>query len=551
MSSETTGKSLEQRIGQVFMAGFSGTEPSDGILELIERHHLGGVILFSRNIASAAQALALTQQLQTAARAAGEPAPLLIATDQENGLVRRLGPDSTTFPGNMALGAIGSEQITFDVARATGEELRALGINMNLAPVVDVNNNPDNPVIGIRSFGEDPALVARLGTAAVRGYRAAGVISTLKHFPGHGDTAVDSHRALPSISATRVRLDAVELVPFRAGIAAGADIVMIGHIYLPALMGDTPTPTSLSPAVIGGLLREGLGFPGVVVTDCLEMDAVAETVGVARGAVLALQAGADLVMVSHRLDRQLAAIEAVRTAVESGELSAERIAEAAARVALLKQRTLAWSGLPTEDGLSVVGSEAHRRLRDAAYTQTTTVVRDTPGKLPLRLAAGQRLLIVASPTANITRASDVAFAGEALLEAVRQRHANVDAVTIAAPGAAGAAGAAGAVGAAGDIDEEVERALAAVRAADAVILVTFNAHLDRAQQAIMHRLAAAGRPTLGIAVCDPYDAAALPEVGTYLATYDYSPPALRAVAAVLFGQTPAAGHLPVTLPAAG
>jgi beta-N-acetylhexosaminidase len=300
--------------------------------------------------------------------------------------------------------------------------------------------------------------------------------------------------------------------------------------------------------VIGGLLREGLGFPGVAVTDCLEMDAVAETVGVARGAVLALQAGADLVMVSHRLDRQLAAIEAVRAAVESGELSAARVAEAAARVALLKQRSLAWSGLPTEDGLRVVGSEAHRRLRESAYALTTTVVRDEPGMLPLRLAADQRLLLLASPTATITRASDVAFAGEALLGAVRQYHANVEAVTITAPGAVGAVGAAGGV----DTDVQVERALSALSAADAVILVTLNAHLDRAQQAIMRRLAAASsRPTLGIAVCDPYDAAALPEVRTYLATYDYSPPALRAAAAVLFGQTSPAGHLPVTLPAAG
>ena len=184
---------LEEQIGQLFVVGFTGTAPVPEIIAMISRYHVGGVILFSRNIQDAQQVLELTRSLQGIAKAAGHRHPLFIAIDQENGTVQRLGPSATQFPGNMALGAIGSQQMAHDVALATGREMRALGLNMNLAPVVDVNNNAANPVIGVRSFGEDPQAVARLAAATVRGYREAGVIATLKHFPGHGDTAVDSH----------------------------------------------------------------------------------------------------------------------------------------------------------------------------------------------------------------------------------------------------------------------------------------------------------------------------------------------------------------------
>ncbi len=218
---------LEEQIGQLLMVGFWGITPSQEIIDLIQRHHVGNIILFSRNIRDTQQVLELTKNLQKIAKEAGQRYPLLIGIDQENGIVQRLGEAATILPGNMALGAIGSEEISYMVAQATGNELKALGINMNLAPVVDVNNNPANPVIGVRSFGEDSQQVARLGAAMVKGYRAAGILSCIKHFPGHGDTAVDSHLALPVIPYTLQRLEALELVPFRRGIEAGAESVMI------------------------------------------------------------------------------------------------------------------------------------------------------------------------------------------------------------------------------------------------------------------------------------------------------------------------------------
>src|SRR2546421_1208863 len=265
MSSYTDQMTLEEQIGQLLMVGFWETTPSQEVIDLIKNYHVGNIILFSRNIGDARQVLELTQCLQRIAKEAGHRHPLLIAIDQENGLVQRLGEAATVFPGNMALGAIGSDEIAYQVALATGRELQALGINMNLAPVIDVNNNPANPVIGVRSFGEDPHLVARLAAAMVKGYHDAGILSCLKHFPGHGDTTVDSHLALPTIPHTLQRLEEVELVPFRSGIEAGAPSVMIAHIHFPSLMQDKVLPATVSSAVISELLRKQLGYDGVII----------------------------------------------------------------------------------------------------------------------------------------------------------------------------------------------------------------------------------------------------------------------------------------------
>ncbi|MGH2517697.1 MAG: glycoside hydrolase family 3 protein, partial [Ktedonobacterales bacterium] len=373
MDGVTDGMTLEQQIGQLFMVGFSGTEPTPDVIELIQRQHVGGIILFSRNCRDARQVSHLTANLQAAARAAGHRYPLLISLDQENGIVRRLGDAITGFPGNMALGAAGSDDLAFAVAEATGQELRALGINMNLAPDADVNNNPANPVIGVRSFGEDPRLVARLTAAAVRGFSAAGIISTLKHFPGHGDTAVDSHLGLPTIAHPLERLKRVELPPFQAGIAAGADTVMLAHLRLPGIAPDEDVPASLSPTVIH-LLRDTLGFEGVIVTDCLEMDAVSKTVGEPRGALLGLRAGADIILISHRIEPQRAAIELARAAVASGELAEDTVRRAASRVLRLKARMLSWETLPAPVAADSVSTVGHRQLRDGAYARTTTLV---------------------------------------------------------------------------------------------------------------------------------------------------------------------------------
>ena len=532
MHSYSARMTLEEQIGQLLVAGFWGTTPSPEIIDLIRNHHIGGIILFSRNVQDAQQVLELTQRLQVIALRARHRAPLLIAIDQENGMVQRLGRGTTLFPGNMALGAIGSEQVVYNVAQAAGRELKALGINMNLAPVVDVNNNPANPVIGVRSFGEDPHEVARLAAAAVRGYRAAGVISDLKHFPGHGDTAVDSHLALPTISSTLERLEAIELVPFKSGIEAGTDSVMIAHISFPALTHQEALPATVSPALVRGLLREKLGFDGVIISDCMEMNAVAETIGTERAAVMALQAGVDLVLVSHTYARQRGSSAAMQMALQTSELSPEVVRLAAERVLRLKDHFLSWDSLPAAPVPEWVGGSSHQHLRDQAYELSTTQVRNDAALLPLRLDQAESVLVISPSGEAYTRAEDRRYPNEFLAQSIRQRHDRVSSMFTSPSLAAG----------------EREEILRLAVASNLIIMATLNAHLDQQQAELMRDLLQTGRRVIGIAVGNPYDLLVFPQLRSYLVTYEYTKPALAAAVRVLFGEIQPHGHLPVSLP---
>ena len=532
----TAGTTLEEQIGQVITVGFYGKTPSQEVINLIQKQRVGNIILFRRNIESAQQVYELTQNLQRIARESGHRYPLLIMIDQENGMVRRFGNDVTIFPGNMALGAIDSEQMAYDIAEATGRELGALGINMNLAPDVDVNNNAANPVIGVRSFGEDPELVARLSVATVRGYRAASIITDLKHFPGHGDTAVDSHLALPVVPHAMERLEAIELLPFRRAIEAGADSVMLAHMYLPALMQEEMVTATISHTLISGLLREILGFTGLVVSDCMEMHALSDVVGTEQGTVKALQAGVDLVLLSHTHTRQQGSIDAIHRAINNGTLSVDRIRDAAEQVLQLKARRLSWDTLPDRKGLTVIGNEAHTTLRDQAYEQSTTLVRDTAGLLPLHLQREQKLLLLFLQPTIFSGAVDAEFPGDALIEYVQKHHKNVETRTISALTAR-------------DEQNEKKGSLAqTIEQTDVILVVTANANQDAHQGELVRYLLSTGKPVIGIAAYNPYDVLAFPALGTYLVTYEYTAPAFIAVGRVLFGETQAQGHLPVSLP---
>ncbi|MBV9615536.1 MAG: beta-N-acetylhexosaminidase [Ktedonobacteraceae bacterium] len=523
MSNYTDGMTLDEQIGQTLMVGFGGTTVPLGIVELIQQYHIGNIILFSRNVHDGDQIRTLTHDLQKAAREAGHTHPLLIAIDQENGIVQRMGEAVTLFPGNMALGAIGSERIAFEVALATGRELKASGINMNLAPVVDVNNNPANPVIGVRSFGEDASLVARLGSAMVRGYQDAGVIACLKHFPGHGDTAVDSHLALPTIPYSLERLDAVELVPFKSGIKAGAESVMIAHIDFPALVGNDSLPATLSSAVIQGLLREKLGYNGVIVSDCLEMRAVSDTFGTEGSSVMVLQAGSDLVLVSHHYEQQRGSFEAIKAAVQVGTLSPLAVKQAAERILDLKARYLSW-----DDATPDIDYRAHAQLQDRVYELSTTLVRNEDALLPLHLEAGENIVIVSPQRNSISKVEDRYYSDTALLEIVRQYHSNGKLLPVAS-------------------EDDYQKVLQETRETDIFIVATVNAHLDEGQASIVRFLVSSGRRVIGIAIRNPYDLLAFPQLRTYLVTYEYTRPALLAAMRVLFGEREAQGHLPVTI----
>ncbi|WP_319458572.1 glycoside hydrolase family 3 protein [Micromonospora sp. RTP1Z1] len=345
----------------VLQPGFVGTTPPPWVCRWLGEG-LGSVVLFARNIVDPGQLAALTATLRA------ERPDVIVAIDEEAGDVTRIeSARGSSRPGNFALGAVDDPALTEEVARDLGAELAGVGVTLNYAPDADVNSNPANPVIGVRSFGTAADLVARHTAAWVRGLQASGVAACAKHFPGHGDTRVDSHHDLPRIGGDRARLDAVELAPFRAAVAAGVQAVMTGHLLVPAL--DPELPATLSPRILGGLLREELGFHGVVVTDAVEMRAVADRYGFAGAAVRALAAGADAICVGGERATEADARElrdAVVAAVVTGELPEERLAEAAKRVGQLAAWTVAAradrpAGTPAAADGSAIGLAAARR----------------------------------------------------------------------------------------------------------------------------------------------------------------------------------------------
>ncbi|WP_172197887.1 beta-N-acetylhexosaminidase [Saccharibacillus qingshengii] len=329
------GMTLEEKIGQMMIAGVEGTSLRAADRALIQDHGVGGVIFYADNIDSAAQTKKFAAEVQAANP---EPAlPLLVSVDQEGGRVARLkGVDKIPTAG--AIGQRGDAAYARSIGERLGNQLLSQGFNLDYAPVLDVNSNPDNPVIGDRSFGADAALVSKLGIPVMQGLESKNVIPVVKHFPGHGDTSVDSHISLPVVNKTLAQLDKLELIPFKKAIAADADVVMIAHILLPKL--DKQYPSSLSKAVITDLLRGKLGFKGVVMTDDMTMGAIAKNYGIGEAAVQSVKAGSDIVLVAHGADNAIDSITAIKQAVKSGAISEKRIDESVLRILALKAKYL-------------------------------------------------------------------------------------------------------------------------------------------------------------------------------------------------------------------
>ncbi|MEV7418251.1 glycoside hydrolase family 3 N-terminal domain-containing protein [Streptomyces sp. NPDC089919] len=542
---------LAEKVGQLFVTrvfGHSATAPDEAdaaanlaafgvrtAAELVERYRVGGVVYFgwAHNVRSPAQVADLSDGLQRAALALPVPVPLLVSVDQEHGAVARIGRPAALFPGAMALGAgalgSGSVDRAREAALLAGRELAALGIGQDYAPVADVNVNPANPVIGVRSFGSDPQAVAALVAAQVRGYRAAGIAATAKHFPGHGDTETDSHVGLPVMRHSREEWERLDEPPFRAAVAAGVDAVMTAHIVFPALdpSGD---PATLSRPIVTGILRERLGFGGVVVTDALDMAGVRQKYGNDRVPVLALKAGCDQLL--NAPDLELAQ-RSVVAAVRGGELSEERIEESVLRILELKRRRGLFEDPYVDPGRvpAAVGTAAHLAAADAIAAGTTTLLANPRGLLPLSPERTPRLLVTGAdplspsgttgPTTGVLaqELTALGFTATALPTGLE-------------PDAAAVAG-----------------AVAAARRAAAVVVCTYNVTgAGGPQRTLVQALVDTGVPVVALAVRNPYDVAALPECAASLASYAWTDVELRAAARVLAGEVRPAGRLPVPVP---
>src|SRR5512143_1959696 len=415
-------------VGQRLLLAFKGKDRiPEEFVEALRRYRPAGITLFRPfNVETPAQVRRLTVMLQNAAHQIGLP-PFLIAVDQEGGQLMAVGDGTTQLPGNMALGATGEARLARAAGEVLGTELRAMGINVNYAPCCDVNINPQNPVIGIRSFGEDAEKVGAMAAAMVEGLQSRGVAATAKHFPGHGDTAGDSHHGLPTLPHDLARLRRVELPPFQAAVQAGTRLVMTGHLALPAIDGSDAPPATLSPAVLKGLLRQQLGFEGVIITDAMDMHAIPQGAALGENAVRAVDAGADLLLVTSEPADQKCIFDALVEAVGRDPRAGEAYQPSLWRVAGLKK----WlAEQPTAAELDVVGCAAHQVVAEEIARRSITLVRDHAGLLPLRLNRDARIAAVVPRPSDLTPADTSSYVAPTLAEALREFHPRVDAILV-------------------------------------------------------------------------------------------------------------------------
>ena len=526
---------LRAQVGQMVMIWVLGdyTSSSDSSFILavnrIRQDHIGGVIMSLGSPIEVAEKVNALQRQSTL--------PLLVGMDVEPGLGRLeggvfspgtlTGGSATVLPSAMAMGATRKLEHAREAGRITGEESRAIGIHLAFAPTADVNNNPSNPVINVRSFGEDPLMVAAMTTAFVEGVQQAGVAATIKHFPGHGDTDTDSHNALPIIRSTRSRLDQIELVPFRAAIDAGVQAVMSAHIALPAITGDS-TPATLAPSVMTGLLRDTLGFKGLIVTDAMDMRGVGAGYGLGESAVLAIKAGTDILLMPPDVPL---AIDAVVAAIERGDIPASRIAASVRRLLEMKLRTGAIQRpiTPLDSLRDIVGQRAHRERAQRIAEDAITLLRDSDRQLPL--AASQPTLVL-TYVPELDNQAGRAFTTEMRSALLTMRSARI---TSATP------------------RERLDSLLR--NGSERIVIGTFVRTIEgEGRFAVAEHVAkwidsvAAVRPVSVVAFSSPYVLREFPRVTGYVAAYGRGEAVERAAARAITGRVPFLGVVPTTLP---
>jgi beta-N-acetylhexosaminidase len=517
--------STEDRVGQMMMVGFHGLEAPPHVLEWLADGRAGSVVLFSRNVASPQQLSELTASLREAA-----PLPIMICIDQEGGTVARMRAASgfAESPGNMALGASTQADALAhaeEMARIMALEMRAAGIDWVLAPCLDVLSNPHNPVVGVRSYGSNPDRVAALGAAQVRGFQAGGVAACAKHFPGHGNTRIDSHVDLPTIQASLEHLQQVDFRPFAAAIDAGTATVMIAHIIFTAI--DPEYPATFSRAIQQDLLRGQLGFEGVITTDCMEMKAVADRYGAGESTVLAALAGTDSIVHSHTRARQEAAYEAMLKAARSGRLQAERIEQSVRRLLAQKYR-YAVEARHSVPALQEINSETHRAAGLDAARQGMVMVRGQQPKATRRV-----MTLIEFSFVRASEAEEFVTGNTQLQEDLRAHFPGMQSVLIPSVGPS---------------NNDIEKARQLARRADLLVVATRSAHHVTTQcQLAAELLDAAPNDSVLLALRNPWDAAALPNAKNVLATLGDSRPSLQAAAEALADKFKPAGALPVPL----
>ncbi len=510
-----------QKIGQRLFAGFLGTGMNEDFVRLVKEHKVGNVILFKENIADKLQLQKLCADIQDLLLwETGYPA--FIAIDQEGGPVSRLPADAAVIPGAMAISATGNTQNAYEAGLITGLELAALGVNFNLSPVMDINSNPHNPVIGVRSYGDTKDTVIAFGLSMIRGLTDAGILCAAKHFPGHGDTAVDSHVGLPCVDKSLQELSSCELKSFEAAIDAGVPAIMTSHILFPKLEGEK-IPATMSRRIITGLLKEKLGFSGLVLSDCMMMNAIAGHYGTVAGSLMAARAGVDLLFISHSVKLAGETAQAMLDALEEGQLDAEEMEASVEKILQYKRKLSSIKSPPIE----TVGCSAHREAVARMMKEAVTEVNVPPSGRP---ALGDSPIFLGCMPFRPNNASNPEDSRWNFPVYMAKELGGEYRITSADPDAL-----------------EIDDLLREVRGHTCLVLGTQNGHIRHGQLALAQALVQTGIPVICVALRNPYDLAKLPGNVYTLAAYGYDSLSLAAVAAVLSGREKALGHLPVKL----
>lgn len=516
-------------IGQKLLLAFKGTEFTPEMKKSLASFRPGGITLFrSYNVENPAQVRKFTASLQQYAKDI-DLAPLLIATDQEGGQLMSIGNGATPLPGNMALGAAGSVELARKAGRVLGRELAAMGVNVDYAPCCDVNINPRNPVIGTRSFGENPEMVSNLAAAQIEGIQSQGVAACAKHFPGHGDTASDSHLGLPSVPHSLQRLQAVEFPPFEAAIQSGVKMVMSAHLALPAIDGPDAPPATLSARILGGILRQQFGFQGVIVSDAMDMHAIRQGKFLGEECVRAAKAGIDLLLITADPADHERAWQGLSSACLNDPRSQGAFQDSVLRIADLKKWLAARDLHPS---LDVVGCAEHLSVADEIAERSITLIRDGAHLLPVSLHPEQRITVILPRPADLTPADTSSYIIPDLAGALRAYHPNV--IEIVLPFA--------------PEEQQIQKALERIQGSDVVVCATLNAFDCSQQAAWVNQVLGCGIPVIVLAMRMPYDLIAFPQAPTYLCTYSIQPPSMKAAAKVIMGKLRPQGKLPVSIP---
>jgi len=512
--------SLQEKIGQLFMFGFDATVPNDHAIKLIRDYKVGNVILFARNIKTPEQLFYLNQNLQKLA-IEHIGIPLFISIDQEGGMVTRILEGGTFFPGAMTIAASNNVEHAYLVGKHMGKELKAFGINMNFAPVLDVNNNPKNPVIGVRSFSDDPKMVSDYGVAFVKGLQES-IIATGKHFPGHGDTHVDSHLALPQVLYGMERLNQIELVPFKKAINQGIKAIMSSHIDFPALT-ENGLPTTLSKKCLTGYLREELGFEGLIVTDGMQMKAIQDNYTTVGGSLMALEAGANIVCICHSEELQIKATQRVYEAVIHNELSLDLINERVNRVLKYKSELDSLDlNLEYEQIKEIVLDKTTKAFAYQIVEDAATLVKGHP----LRLKANALFVGILPKATTIADETD----GEHhLIKDIRRELPGLETLVISVD----------------PNDREIELVLEKSKNYQQVILTTFNANIYQSQIKLVNLLSDQKSELHVISMRNPYDLYYTKQIMNNVCLYEYTPNSIQVLMNYLKGDVSLLGKLPV------